>query len=81
MGVYDSVIDTMFQCFCEDDERTGGKYLTGEFAMDSAEGDSLKKMTNDAAAKEKNDSTTIISAAGRPAHSSVEHEMLERATT
>jgi hypothetical protein len=78
MGVYDSVIDTMFQCFCEDDERTGGKYMKGEFAADAAECDSLEKITNDAAAQQKNDSTAI-SAAGRAARPSTEHEMQERA--
>jgi hypothetical protein len=78
MGVYDSVIDTIFQCFCEDDERTGGKYLKGEFAPDATDGESLEKMTSDAAAKEQNDAT-VISAAGRPARPSGEHEMQERA--
>jgi hypothetical protein len=78
MGVYDSVIDTMFQCFCEDDERTGGKYMKGEFAADAAECDSIEKITNDAAAQQKNDSTAI-SAAGRAARPSTEHEMQERA--
>ncbi len=74
MGVYDSVIDTIFQCFCEDDERTGGKYLKGEFAADATGGDSLEKMTSDASAKKKNDSSVIASAA----RSSGEHEMQER---
>merc|ERR1719498_302926 len=29
MMVYDMTIDTMFQCFCEDMERHGGKFLGG----------------------------------------------------
>jgi hypothetical protein len=56
MGVYDSVIDTIFQCFCEDDERTGGKYMKGEFAADEAGAVSLEELTKDAASKETTDS-------------------------
>lgn len=59
MGVYDSVIDTIFQCFVEDDERTGGKYMRDEFATDDIGSENLEKMTSDAAVKEQNENATL----------------------
>ena len=59
MGVYDSVIDTIFQCFVEDDERTGGKHMRDEYAADDAGSENLEKMTTAAAIKEQNESATL----------------------
>jgi len=59
MGVYDAVIDTIFQCFVEDDERTGGKYMREEYAAEDAGSDNLEKMTGDAATREKNENATL----------------------